>query len=399
MLACGLAQTDGQFYAARALQGVAAALAVPAALSLILAHFAPGAARVRALGGWGAMAGAGGVLGTLIGGALTSGPGWQSIFLTRVPVAAALAVATLMLIPADRPSGRRRLDVAGAVTATASVTLLVLAVVKAPDTGWDSSLTLGLLGAAAGPGAAFVLVESRATAPLVPSALVRLRSVSSANAVGVIAGAALLSMFLFISLYMQLVLGYSAVTSGVAYLPLGASSVLGALAAARLMRDVGPRLVLSGALLCTASGLAWFAQVSPGGSFAADMLGPSLLAGLGMGAAFMSVNLAAVDDAPKEHRGAASGLINTTTQFGGALGLAVLVTLAANRTGDVIAGTHGPPDMPAALTEGFQAAFTGGAAFAVAGAVAALLVLPARDALRASPAATAPADVPNRHWR
>jgi predicted MFS family arabinose efflux permease len=246
---------------------------------------------------------------------------------------------------------------------------MVYALVDATDAGWGSTQTIGLLALAAVLLVAFVLIELRSDAPLVPFRIFRLRTLTGANVVGVLIGASLFSMFFFISLYMQQVLGYSAIHAGLSYLPLALAIIVTAGIASQLVTRVGFKPTLAAGMLFIAAGLIWFGQVSVGGGFLTDILGPSLLAAIGLGLAFVTSTIAAVSGVDEHEAGLASGLINTSQQVGGALGLAILATVATSTTNDA----SGP--QAHALTEGFQAAFLGGAAFALVGFVATLVLI------------------------
>ncbi len=378
-LAGGIAQSEGWLIAARAIQGLGAAIVSPAALSIITTTFAEGAERNRALGIWGAVAGAGGAAGVLLGGILTSGLSWRWVLFVNVPiglVAAGLAPRTLL---ESRSLGERRsFDLLGAVTVTAGLALLVYAVVDAVNSGWGSSTTLIRLAIAAALLIAFLIIELRERHPLMPFSIFRLRTLRGANIVGLLIGMSLFSMFFFISLYVQNVLHYSPIKAGLAYLPLAVGIILSAGAASQLVTRVGFKPPLIAGMLLVAGGLLWFSQVpATGGSFAADVLGPSLLAAFGLGFAFVPVTIAAVTGTEAGEAGLASGLINTSQQVGGALGLAILATIANSRTQDLFhAGIH---NASVALTKGFDRAFMVGAGFALAGALLAAVLISSRD--------------------
>jgi EmrB/QacA subfamily drug resistance transporter len=379
-LAGGFSQTEGQLIAARAVQGLGAAILSPAALSIVTTTFRDGAERNRALGVWGAVAGSGGAAGVLLGGVLTDTLGWEWVLWVNVPIALGAAILTPVLIAESRSTAQSRtFDVAGAVSITASLTLLVYALVDAVDAGWGSAQTIGLLAASAVLLAVFVVVEHRSDAPLVPFRIFRLRTLTGANVVALLIGASLFSMFFFISLYMQQVLGYSPIKSGFSYLPLALTIILAAGIASQLVTRVGFKPVLLTGLAFIAAGLVWFGQVSVGGGYVSDVLGPSLLAAVGLGFSFVPVTIAAVAGVEEHEAGLASGLINTTQQVGGALGLAVLATVANSRTEDVLRQGGPAAAMPNALTEGFQAAFLTGAGFAVLGIVLGLVLIRGSD--------------------
>ena len=379
-LAGGFAETEGQLIAARAVQGLGAAILSPAALSIVSTTFRDGAERNRALGVWGAVAGSGGAAGVLLGGVLTDTLGWEWVLWVNVPIGIGAAALCPVLIAESRSTSETRtFDVAGAVTITSSLTLLVYALVDAVDAGWGSAQTIGLLAAAAVLLAAFVAIERRSAAPLVPFAIFRLRTLTGANVVALLVGASLFSMFFFISLYMQQVLAYSPIKSGFSYLPLALTIILAAGVASQLVTRLGFKPVLITGLAFIAAGLLWFGQVSVGGGYVSDVLGPSILAAIGLGFSFVPVTIAAMAGVQESEAGLASGLINTSQQVGGALGLAVLATVANSRTEDVLASERGPAALPHALTEGFQSAFLTGAGFALLGIVLAALLIRGRD--------------------
>lgn len=380
-LAGGFAATEGQLIVARAVQGLGAALLSPAALSIVTTTFHDGAERNKALGVWGAVAGSGGAAGVLLGGVLTDTLGWEWVLWVNVPIGiAAAAIAPWLVKESRSETSTRSFDVAGAVTVTAGLSLLVYALVDATNAGWGSTQTIGLLAASAALIAAFVVVELRSAAPLVPFGIFRLRTLTGANVVGLLVGASLFSMFFFISLYMQEVLGYSPIKSGFSYLPLALTIIVSAGIASQLVTRVGFKPVLVAGLGFIAAGLLWFGQVSAGGSYVGDILGPSLLAAVGLGFAFVPVTIAAVSGVSDREAGLASGLINTSQQIGGALGLAILATVANSRTHDVMASAGGRgSELPRALTEGFQSAFMTGAGLALLGIVLALVLIRGRD--------------------
>jgi len=380
-LAAGFAANEAQLIAARAAQGLGAAIISPAALSIVTTTFSDGAERNKALGAWGAVAGAGGAAGVLFGGILTDGLGWEWVLWVNVPVALAVAALSPWLIAESRAdSAKRHFDTAGAVVVTAGLSVLVYALVDAAEAGWGSTQTLGLLALSAGLIAAFVAIELRSSAPLVPFRIFRLRTLTGANVVGLLVGASLFSMFFFITLYMQQVLGYSAIDAGLSYLPLSVMIIVAAGVASQLVTRVGFKPVLAAGMVFIALGLAWFSRVSVDGSFATDILGPSLLAAAGLGFAFVTTTIAAVSGVREHESGLASGLINTSQQIGGALGLAVLATIANSRTDDLVESAGGNPStLPNALNEGFQSAFLGGAGIATLGLVLTLVLIRGRD--------------------
>src|SRR3954454_23466470 len=371
-LAGGLATSSGQLIAARAVQGLGAAILSPAALSIVTNTFRDGAERNKALGVWGAVAGSGGAAGVLLGGVLTDGLGWEWVLWVNVPIGLIAAAIAPRLISESRSEDEvRHFDVGGAVSITAGLSLLVYALVDANSAGWGSAQTISLLAVSLALIGAFVAIERRSRAPLVPFRIFRLRTLTGANVVGVLVGASLFSMFFFISLYMQQVLGYSAIRAGLSYLPLAVSIILSAGIASQLVTRIGFKQVLAAGMVFIAAGLIWFSQISVHGSFASDILGPSLLAAVGLGFAFVSTTIAAVSGVADHESGLASGLINTSQQVGGALGLAILAAISTSVTGQ--------SRNPAVLIEGFQDAFLAGAGFALVGLVATLVLIRSRD--------------------
>jgi EmrB/QacA subfamily drug resistance transporter len=394
-VAGGLAQSETWLIVARAVQGLGAAIVSPAALSIITTTFAEGSERNRALGVWGAVAGAGGAAGVLLGGILTSGLSWRWVLFVNVPIGIiAATLAPRLLLESRADDGTQGFDVPGAVTVTAGLALLVYTVVDAVNVGWGSTTTLLRLAGVAALLCAFLVIELRQRHPLMPFSIFRLRTLRGANIVGLLIGMSLFSMFFFISLYVQNVLGYSPIKAGLSYLPLALGIILSAGAASQLVTRVGFKPTLIGGLLLIAGGLLWFSRVrAPGGSYAADVLGPSLLAAFGLGFSFVPVTIAAVTATKPHEAGLASGLINASQQIGGALGLAILATIANSRTKSLLhSGLH---DTSIALTKGFDRAFLVGAGFAIAGAILTALLISSRDSREHAEAArrdeTAPA--------
>jgi EmrB/QacA subfamily drug resistance transporter len=375
----GIAQSEGWLIAARAVQGLGAAIVSPAALSIITTTFAEGAERNRALGIWGAVAGAGGAAGVLLGGILTSGLSWRWVLFVNVPIGiAAAALAPRILVESRSEDATRSFDFPGAITVTAGLALLVYAVVDAVNIGWGATPTILRLAVAALLLVSFIIIESRSRNPLMPFSIFRLRTLRGANIVGLLIGMSLFSMFFFISLYLQNVLGYSPIKTGISYLPLAFGIIFSAGAASQLVTKVGFKAPLIFGMLMIAAGLLWFSQVpGTGGSFVTDVLGPSILAAVGLGFSFVPVTIAAVSGTKPHEAGLASGLINTSQQVGGALGLAILATVANSRTQSLFhAGVH---NAHIALTKGFDRAFLVGAGFALAGAILAAILISGRD--------------------
>ncbi|MFC9398717.1 MFS transporter [Streptomyces sp. NPDC057027] len=384
-LAGGLAQAPWQLIAARAGQGLGAAAAAPAALAMLTTTFTEGPRRVRALGVWSAVNAAGGALGVLAGGLLTEYAGWRWVMLVNLPiVAAALALVPVGVPAGARPARREGLDALGAVLATGGVGLLVFGVVRTEHQGWDSPATWVTLATAVVLLAAFALVESRASAPLLRLGLLRSRWVAGANVLVFLAAAGQFAAFYFVSLYMQRVLGMGAAATGAAFLPFSAGMVAGTVVATRVTTTCGPRTPLVPGALLAAAGLVWFAFISPDGGFLTDVLGPSLVTSVGAGLVLAPVAAAATTGIAAHEAGMASGLLNSSRQLGGAVGLAALATLAAHRTG--IATD------PAALNDGYALGLTATAALFVIAAVVAISVLPRRRTATPVPQPAAPAE-------
>src|SRR3954470_13825981 len=376
-LAAGFAATQGQLIAARAAQGLGAAIISPAALSIVTTLFRDGAERNKALGAWGAVAGSAGAAGVLLGGILTQGLGWEWVLWGNVPIALIALALTPGLIPESRSeSATRHYDAAGAVSVTAGLSLLAYAFLDASSAGWESTKIVSLLALSVVLIGAFVAIELRSKAPLVPFRIFRSRTLTGANVVGLLLGASLFSMFFFISLYMQQVLGYSPIHAGLSYLPLAVTIIVAAGLGGQLVTRFGFKPILAAGMLFVSAGLLWFSQVSLGGGFLTDILGPSLLAAIGLGFGFVTSTIAAVSGVEEREQGLASGLINTSQQIGGALGLAVLSTIATSRTDHLLASGASAPQ---ALTEGFQRAFLGGSVIAALGFAATLLLIRTRD--------------------
>jgi len=367
-ICCGLAGSQGFLVGARAVQGLGGAVVSAVALSLIMTLFTEPADRAKAMGVFGFVAAGGGSIGVLLGGVLTDTLDWHWIFLVNVPIGIAVFALTLMLLPADRgAAGAGRLDVAGAVTVTASLMLAVYAIVNGNDAGWTSARTLGLLAAAAALLATFLAIEARVASPLVPLGLFRKRNIAVSNAVGVLWAAAMFAWFFLSALYLQLVLGYSPLEVGLAFLP--ANLIMGAFSlglSAKIVMRFGIRGPLAVGLGLSALGLLLFARAPVDGSVAVDVIPSMVLLGLGAGIAFNPMLLAAMSDVDPSEAGLASGVVNTSFMMGGALGLAVLASLAASRTSSLLASGDSTLE---ALTGGYHAAFLVGALFALAGAV------------------------------
>jgi len=363
-LVCGLSNSQGMLVAARAVQGLGGAVASAVSLSLMVNLFTEPADRAKAMGIFGFVASGGGSIGVLLGGVLTDALSWHWIFLVNIPIGVAVVLLSLRLLPetnAHASSGR--LDIAGALTVTASLMIAVYAIVNGNQNGWTSTETLGLLLGAAALLVGFLGIESRVPSPLMPLRMFRIRNVATANVVGVLWAAAMFAWFFMSSLYLQLVLGYSPLQVGLAFLP--ANLIMGAFSislSAKLVMRFGLKLPMAGGLLLAAVGLALFMRAPVGGSFLVDVLPSMVLLGIGAGTAFNPVLLAAMQDVAPEESGLASGLVNTAFMMGGAVGLAVLASVAASRTDSLTAS--GSSHL-GALVGGYHLAFVLGAIFAV----------------------------------
>ena len=381
-LTCGLARSREWLVIARAIQGLGGAVVTAVALSLIMDLFTEPTERAKAMGVYGFVCAGGGSVGVLLGGLLVSTLSWHWVFLVNLPIGLAVFVLSLRLLPAVHgTSDKRHLDIGGALSVTASLMLAVYAIVEGNQAGWLSARTLGLLAVASVLFGLFLLIEARVRAPLVPLALFRLRNLAVANMVGVLWAGAMFAWFFLSALYMQLVLGYGPMQVGLAFLP--ANLVMAACSlglSARIVIRFGIRRPLAGGLLLAAVGLTLFARAPTHGQFLVDVLPGMLLLGLGAGIAFNPVLLAAMQDVDPRDSGLASGVVNTAFMMGGALGLAVLASLAAARTG---AALHAGTAQAAALNAGYRVAFLAGAAFALLAAVLGGLLLRSRNGVAA----------------
>jgi EmrB/QacA subfamily drug resistance transporter len=365
-LACGVATTQWFLVSARAVQGVGGAIASAVSLSLMMNLFTEAADRAKAMGIFGFVAAGGGSIGVLLGGVLTSSLDWHWIFLVNFPIGILVVVLSLRLLPAAPGLARGGLDLAGALIVTTSLMLAVYAIVNGNEVGWTTGRTLGLLAAAAALLVAFLRIEGRVAAPLVPLRLLRLRNVATSNVVGVLWAAAMFAWFFLTALYLQLVLGYSPLQVGLAFLP--SNVIMAAFSigiSAKLVLRYGIRVPLATGLLLAAAGLALFARLPVDGDFVTDVLPSMILLGFGAGMALNPVLLAAMSDVAPEESGLASGIVNTSFMMGGALGLAILASVAASRT-ETLSATE---DHLTALTGGYHVAFLIGAVFAAAAAV------------------------------
>jgi EmrB/QacA subfamily drug resistance transporter len=375
-LLCGLAWDDTSLIGARALQGLGAATITPAALSILTTTFTEGRERNIALGAWGAVGGFGAAAGVLMGGILTDLLSWEWIFFVNVPVGALALVLSPILLRESRDAHGQSHDIPGAVLVTGGLVLLVLGITQGRQWEWASGRTIGVFVASAVLLVAFALWENRQREPLVPLSIFRLQTLTAANVAGFIMGTALFSMFLMLTLYMQQVLGYSPIKTGVAYLAVAGTAVIWANVAAVAVNRVGvkPALILGMGLLT--AGLVYFTQVSVGGSYWADLFPGFLILGVAIPFAFVPITIAALAGTKPQEAGLASGLINTTQQIGGAVGIAILSTVAVSTTDDAVAdGTA----VPVALTDGFVNAFWAGAGIALVGLLVSIFMVRGRD--------------------
>jgi EmrB/QacA subfamily drug resistance transporter len=376
----GFATSDTMLIAARALQGFGAALVSPAALSIITTTFREGEERTKALAVWGAIAAGGAATGLLLGGVLTQFLSWEWIFFVNVPVGVAVIAAAFRLVPESRNEAQvRHFDIAGATTVTAGLITLVYAIVKTTEWGWGSTSTLGLLGVAALLLGAFVAIERRSHAPLVRLDLFKLRSLATANGVMLLVMSGMFAMFFFSTLYLQQVLGYSALETGVAFLPVSVGIVVGSVLAQQLIGRLGTKLTLGAGTTLAAIGLAVLAATTSVNGTYPELLAALVPISVGMGLTFVPMTLVATTNVSKEDAGLASGVFNTSQQIGGALGLAVLSTFANDRTTNALADGV---NKSAALVDGFQVAFVIAAALVASAAVVTTLLLRRRDVAR-----------------
>ena len=367
----GIATSSGVLIGGRALQGLGAALVSPAALSIVTTTFAEGKERTKALGVWSAIAAGGGAFGLIIGGLLTETLSWRWVFFVNLPIGIAAALLSLRVIPNTRSEEKpETADVAGAVTVTGGLLLLVYAIVKAQSYGWGDIKTIGLFAAAVALLASFVVIELRSKSPLIRLGIFRMRSLTSSNLSMLLVASGMFSMFYFASIYVQEILGYQPLKAGFAFLPFTFGIVIGAGAAQALISRLGIRVVTAIGLSIATVGLALFTQISVTGTYWSEIFPGVAVMSIGMGLTFVPLTLLATTNVSNEDAGLASGIFNTSQQIGGALGLAVLSTLAASRTSNLAADGVGRAE---ALTRGFHVAFAVGAAFLAAGLVVLLV--------------------------
>ena len=371
-LACGLATGEGFLIASRAVQGLGAAVMLPAALSIVMNMFEEGAERNKALGIWGALGAGGATVGLVAGGLLTRYAGWQFIFYLNVPIGAAALALAPRLVPDSRlGTTRRRFDAAGAIAGTGGLVLLVDAISQAPQYGWGAGRTIAVLAASVALLAAFVVIEDRVDSPLLPLSIFRLRTLAGANAAGLLLGGSFYAFIFVGTLYMQQVLHYSALQSGVAWLATSLTSIALAGLSQLLVTRGGAKIVMAVGMTLIGAGVIWATQVPVHGHFLANLAGPMIVAGAGTAFAFIPISIAALAGVGEHQAGLASGLLNTSQQLGGALGIAIASSVAAGHSKALV---HAGNTAPAALTGGFQQAFW------VLGAIA-LLALPAISTL------------------
>ena len=370
-LAGGLAQSSGELTAARAIQGLGGAILSPATLTIIVTTYT-GARTAKAIGAWSAVAGAGGAAGSLLGGVLTAEISWRWVLFVNIPIGiAGIAAAVRFLSESRRPTDGSRLDVAGAIAVTAGLGAFIYAIVGTDTHPWTSARTLGTLGVAAVLLAAFGLIERRARSPLVPFRLFRSRAVTGANLVMLLVGSAFFSFWYFLSLYMQNVLGYGALKAGLAFFPMAVAVIIGAQTSSRLINGIGVRPLLQAGTLVATGGFAWLTTISAHGTYWADVFGPGCLVALALGLLFAPLASAATTGVHFTEAGLASGVLNTSRQVGGSLGLAALATIAIDRTHSVAHHATGG----VALTDGYVRAFLV-ATFVAVAALACSFVVP-----------------------
>jgi EmrB/QacA subfamily drug resistance transporter len=361
----GIATSSGMLVGGRALQGLGAALVSPAALSIVTTTFAEGAERTKALGIWSAIAAGGGAVGLVLGGLLTETLSWRWVFFINLPIGIAAALLSLRYVANSRAENRPdTADVAGAVTVTSGLLVLVYAIVKAQDYGWTSAKTLGLGALAAVLLGSFVVIELRSKAPLIRLGIFRLRSLTASNVAMLLVASGLFSMFYFAGIYLQEVLNYGPLKAGLAFLPFTLGIIVGAVASQQLIQRIGIRAVVFIGLALGSAGLLYFTQLSTTSTYLADVFPAIAVMSIGMGMTFVPLTLLATTKVDADDAGLASGLFNTSQQIGGALGLAVLSTLATSRTSHLIGSGVA---QPTAVTNGFHVAFAVGAGLLLAG--------------------------------
>jgi EmrB/QacA subfamily drug resistance transporter len=375
-LACALATGDAFLIGARAVQGIGAAVMLPSALSIVMNMFKEGAERNKALGIWGAIAASGATVGLVTGGLLTRYAGWQYVFYLNVPIATAALLLAPRIIPESRvATTRRRFDALGALTGTGGLVLLVDALSQAPQYGWGGTRTIAVLAASAALVVAFLVIESRVEEPILPLRIFRLRTLAGANAVGLLLGGSFFAFFFVGTLYMQEVLHYSALQSGVAWLATSVMSVALAGLSQYLVTRIGPKVVMAIGMALIGAGVIWASQIPVHGHYNSNLLGPFAVVGAGTAFAFIPISIAGLTGVEEQQAGLASGLLNTSQQLGGAIGIAIASSVAASHTQALLHAGHA---VPTALTGGFQLALWALGAIGLL-AVLAIIVLVRRN--------------------
>jgi EmrB/QacA subfamily drug resistance transporter len=383
-LACGLANSANVLIGARAVQGLGAAIISPAALSIVTTTFREGAERNKALGIWGALGGSGAAVGVLAGGVLTKYLGWEWIFFVNVPVGALVLALTPRIVPESRREGAERsYDVLGAVLVSGGLALFVYTISRAPDVGWASARTILLLIASGALLVGFLVNERRVHDPLMPFHIFRVRTVAGANVVGALLGAVIFANFFLLTLYVQNVLGYSALKTGITFVATAGTAVVAAGVAQALTTRFGPKPIIAIGLALLTAGMIWYAQIPVHGSYASDLLPGYVMVGVGIAFAFVPVSIAALAGVVEREAGLASGLINTSQQIGGAVGTAVASTIFTSHFKTL--RLDGKP-LPEALTSGYSWAFYGLAVFGVLAFIAAITLI-RREEVSEAPAA------------
>jgi EmrB/QacA subfamily drug resistance transporter len=376
-LACGLATSETFLIVARGVQGLGAAIVSPAALSIVTTTFEEGVERNKALGIWGAVAGSGAAVGVLLGGVLTTYLGWEWIFYVNIPVGVACLALTPFFVHESRvESTQRQYDAAGAITITTALILLVFAVSKAPQVGWASARTIGLLGGSAALTAAFVVIEMRTERPLMPLGIFRVRVLAGANVVGFLLGGAIFGSFFLLTQYMQVILHYSALKAGVAFLATAGTSVVAAGIAQALVTRVGVMRILAVGMVLLAFGQYWYTRFPVSGSYAVDLLPGYIASGVGIAFAFVPVSIAALAGVTNDQAGLASGLINTSQQIGGAIGTAVISSVAIS---SLTFQRHLSASQAFTVVHDYSRGFWIGFGFAIAALAATLTLIRERD--------------------
>ena len=372
-LVCGLSTSEGMLIAARAVQGLGGAIISPAALSIVMTSFDEGAERNKALGVWGALGGSGAAVGVLAGGVLTEKAGWEWIFWVNVPVGAAVLLMTPIIVPESfRQTTRRRYDPLGAISVTAGLALLVYGISQAPEVGWATARTIGVLIASVALLVAFLVIERTVQEPLMPFRIFRVRTVAGANVVGALLGAVIFSNFFLLTLYVQNVLGFSALKTGFTFVATAGTAVISAGVAQALTTRFGAKPIMTIGLILLTAGMVWYSQIPVDGSYASDLLPGYLMVGVGIAFAFVPVTIAALAGVAEREAGLASGLLNTSQQIGGAIGVAVASTVFTSRFDSLVGEGKA---VPVALTGGYRWAFWALVVFGVAAVIAAVTLI------------------------